>query len=79
MLRVGEELPPLPGIPTELVLDLDAELYVSDNDQSSMAESLTTSSTHERRPLKSIVDEALSTLDNVIKDRCPSKPISDPL
>ena len=79
MLRAEEEPPPLPSIPDKLVLDPDTEHYVSDDDQSSIPKSLTTSDTRERRPPKSIANEALATLDNVMKDRPPAKPIPDPL
>ena len=37
IFHAGMEPPPLPSIPAELVLEPDAKLYVSNDDQSSIA------------------------------------------
>ena len=79
MFHAEGEPPPLPSLPAESVLDPNAKLYISNDDQSSIAESLTTSVTRECRPSKSIADKALSALDNVVKDQPLFKSIPDPL
>ena len=66
LLKAGKELPPVSRIPSEVVLDSDANAFILDDDYSTICDLYAASPAQGHRPPKSIVDEELSALDDVV-------------